>query len=49
MLEVTPGTEITIEANGKDEVEVVNALVDLVERRFGEECSMPGAPLNSLP
>ena len=37
LLEVTPGTEITIQAQGQDEMEAVSALAELVERRFDEE------------
>lgn len=37
LLEVTPGTEVTIRANGEDEIEAVNALVRLIENRFEEE------------
>lgn len=36
LLEVTQGTDIIIKAEGEDEVEAVNALADLVERRFDE-------------
>ena len=31
------GTKITIEANGADEQEAVNALVQLIDSKFGEE------------
>lgn len=31
------GTEIEISARGEDEVDAVNALIDLVESGFGEE------------
>ena len=34
MLEAGLGTELTIQASGHDEVEAVDALVDLVERKF---------------
>ena len=37
LLEAIGGTEITIKAEGEDEVAAVNALVALVERRFDEE------------
>jgi phosphocarrier protein len=37
LLGATPGTEITIEAQGEDEAEALNALADLVAGRFGEE------------
>jgi len=36
LLEVTPGTEIAIQAHGDDETEAVAALASLVESRFGE-------------
>ncbi|NYE56410.1 HPr family phosphocarrier protein [Carboxydothermus ferrireducens] len=36
-LGLKPGAKITIQAEGIDEVEAVNALVELVERKFGEE------------
>ena len=36
LLEAGRGTELTIQANGDDERAAVDALVDLVERRFGE-------------
>jgi phosphocarrier protein HPr len=36
MLAAAPGTSITIEATGKQAVEVVEALVALIETRFGE-------------
>jgi phosphotransferase system HPr (HPr) family protein len=39
LLEAQPGTPLTIEANGEDEAAAVDALVDLVERRFGEMAS----------
>jgi phosphocarrier protein HPr len=45
LLEVTPGTEITIEANGEDEVDVVNALAELVEKKF-DEAGHPSRPMN---
>lgn len=37
LLEVTKGTEITIKAQGEDEVEAVNTLAELVEKKFREE------------
>lgn len=36
LLEAGRGTTLTIEASGDDEVAAVNALVDLIECRFGE-------------
>ena len=36
LLEAPQGTQLTIQANGEDEVAAVEALVDLVERHFGE-------------
>lgn len=36
LLEAAQGTRLTIEASGDDEVAAVDALVDLVESRFGE-------------
>ena len=36
LLEATHGTELTIQGSGEDEVAAVNALVDLIERRFDE-------------
>lgn len=36
-LGINKGTEITIEADGEDEVESVNTLVELIKTRFGEE------------
>ena len=36
LLEASRGTQLIIEACGDDEVEAVDALVSLVERRFGE-------------
>ena len=35
LLEASRGTELIIEADGHDEIPAVEALVDLVERRFG--------------
>ena len=37
LLGATPGAEITIEAQGEDEGEALNALAELVTGRFGEE------------
>ena len=37
LLGATPGTEITIEAQGEDEAEALNALAKLIAGRFGEE------------
>jgi len=37
MLAASPGTSITVEANGKDAVAVIAALEDLLARRFGED------------
>ena len=37
LLEAPQGTPLTIRANGEDEVAAVDALVDLVERHFGEK------------
>lgn len=36
LLEAGPGTELLIQADGGDEVAAVEALADLVERRFGD-------------
>lgn len=36
-LAITAGTEITITATGEDENQAVDALVKLVESKFGEE------------
>lgn len=36
LLEAVAGTELTIQACGEDEIDAVNALVGLVERRFAE-------------
>ncbi len=36
LLEVTPGVEITIKADGEDEQRAVDALSELVACRFGE-------------
>jgi phosphocarrier protein HPr len=36
LLEAGTGTRLTIEASGDDEVAAVDALVDLVESRFGD-------------
>ena len=37
LLGATPGAEITIEAQGEDEAEALNALAELITARFGEE------------
>ena len=37
LLGATPGAEITIEALGEDEAEVLHALAELITGRFGEE------------
>jgi phosphocarrier protein len=37
MLAASPGTKITIEATGKQAAEVTEALVALIESRFGEQ------------
>ena len=37
LLGATPGTEITIEAQGEDEAEALSALAKLITGRFGEE------------
>ncbi len=36
-LAVSQGTEITISAQGEDEKEAVNKLVELIESKFGED------------
>ena len=36
LLGATPGAEITIEAQGEDEAEALNALAELIAARFGE-------------
>ena len=36
LLEADRGTELTIQAEGDDEVAAVDALVELIESRFGE-------------
>jgi phosphocarrier protein HPr len=36
LLEAGCGTELTIEAQGSDEIQAVDALVEIVERRFGD-------------
>jgi phosphocarrier protein len=36
MLAAAPGTSITVEATGRQATEVVDALVSLIESRFGE-------------
>jgi phosphotransferase system HPr (HPr) family protein len=37
LLGAAPGAEITIEAEGEDEAEALNALAELITGRFGEE------------
>lgn len=37
MLAASPGTSITVEANGNEAREVIEALAVLIESRFGEE------------
>ncbi|HTH34906.1 MAG TPA: HPr family phosphocarrier protein [Xanthobacteraceae bacterium] len=37
MLAAAPGTKITVEATGKEAAEVIAALVELIETRFGEQ------------
>jgi phosphocarrier protein HPr len=37
MLAASPGTSITVEATGKDAAEVVDALTELINTRFGED------------
>jgi phosphocarrier protein HPr len=37
MLAASPGTSITVEASGKDAAAVIDALEDLLARRFGED------------
>jgi phosphocarrier protein HPr len=37
MLSAAPGTQITVEASGTQAAEVMQALVELVANRFGEE------------
>ena len=37
MLAAAPGTSITIEATGKEAVEVIDALAALINSRFGED------------
>jgi phosphocarrier protein HPr len=37
MLAASPGTTITVEATGKEAAEVVAALAELIESRFGEQ------------
>jgi phosphocarrier protein len=37
MLAASPGTSITVEADGKDAAAVIAALEDLLARRFGED------------
>jgi phosphotransferase system HPr (HPr) family protein len=42
LLEAGQGTELTIEANGDDEIAMVDALVDLIDRQFGEAQNLSG-------
>jgi len=37
MLAASPGTTITVEATGKEAAEVIAALAELIESRFGEQ------------
>jgi len=37
MLAAAPGTKITVEATGREAVEVVEALTQLIDSRFGEK------------
>jgi phosphotransferase system HPr (HPr) family protein len=37
LLGATPGAEITIQAQGEDEADALNALSELITGRFGEE------------
>ena len=37
MLAAAPGTSITIEATGREAAEVIDALANLIETRFGEK------------
>jgi phosphotransferase system HPr (HPr) family protein len=41
LLEAGRGAQLTIEADGGDEVAAVNALADLVEHRFGQNTTLP--------
>jgi phosphocarrier protein len=36
MLAAAPGTSITVEATGREAAEVVEALANLIDSRFGE-------------
>jgi len=38
MLEAIKGTTLTVEADGCDEEQALNAIVALIEDRFGEDC-----------
>lgn len=38
MLEAIKGTTLTVEADGRDEEKALQAIVALVEDRFGEDC-----------
>jgi phosphocarrier protein len=37
MLAASPGTSITVEATGREAAEVVDALTNLIQTRFGED------------
>ncbi len=37
MLAASPGTSITVEATGKEAAEVIDALIALIDSRFGED------------
>ena len=39
LLAASQGTSVTVKATGKDEQRAVDAIVELVEQRFGEEAS----------
>jgi phosphotransferase system HPr (HPr) family protein len=41
LLEAGRGAQLTIEADGGDEVAAVNALADLVEHGFGQNTTLP--------
>src|SRR5688500_11320337 len=47
LLEAGQGTALTIEADGEDGVATVDALVDLIERRFSEVQNLSGSGKNS--
>jgi phosphocarrier protein len=42
LLEAARGTELVIQAHGDDEIAAVDALVDLVQRRFGDAAMATG-------